>query len=77
MTAREAYDIYMKEKPKKVVLGITETDSEFVFVTEDSGDGFNCVDKGTGQIRTVWFFELAEKVDAGNVKDLAFLDCIT
>ncbi len=79
MTAKEAYKIMESNlKENTYITGMAECTNNYVFGVMERGDegkyrdisGYDSVDKNTGEVGFMHFFDYADEIEAGTLKEI-------
>lgn len=71
LTAKEAFDIFNKANPNKTICSMAEVDSMYIICpVGNDNNGYDTVDKITGEIGFIWVWDYADYVLEDKVKEI-------
>jgi len=70
LTIEEAIEIAKATSPSNKVIGLGETDTDFIILLNTGGESYVTVNKDTKAVGKMWFWDFGELVDKGKAKIL-------
>lgn len=67
---KEAIGIVESKNPKNKVIGVSETEDMYILVLDNDNEGYETVNKNTGENSFIWVWEYMELSKAGKTKNL-------
>lgn len=62
ITLKEAINLVKKNNSNKEIIGISETDDAYIIAIDDGKEGYESVNKNTGEESFIWIWEYGELV---------------
>ena len=67
---KEAIDKIKVLKPDHKVIGLSETEDIFIVLLDTDDEGYETVNKKTGELGFLWFWEYGQLSIEGKIRDL-------